>query len=802
MDDWKLLNDYATKNSEEAFRALVDRYAGMVYHAALRQTGHPHAAEDVAQDVFIALAQKADNIPRHATLYGWLFRATRLAVLNQVRKNVNRERREQAALVMQPTTESNETDSVWELITPHLNDALERLSAADRELVMIRFFGNKSHKDVAEALGVSEETARKRISRAIERLRMIFARRGVVASSLALAAAFDAHGATAAPLEMAAAWAKVAMAKAAAGTAAASGGGILALVSSAKSLGFIAVVTGSVVVAAAFIISKSTPHGSPVAQPPASHPTTSVDTPDTNSPLAGPVTPSKPATHPGANTALATALDKVKAALHDSNRTTLYPNSVMQEAIAGLGDQKEAALPILEAALKEDASTEVRLRALDGLGIIGPGAKEAAPLLLGMLRDGGVGQAIPQTRYTVVDKLGAVRSFPIYTDNMILYALGQLHPSPEILPEFARMVKENRSVSTIVYRATKQFPGVRRSMQAGGWLWAIANEDAQALNNAFLPLLQDPDWRVRSVAALALVSALGDQADPGVFPVAAELLKSDNDNFLRVEGMSLLNGAARAAGSDDPEEPTLTTARLGPYLNATLFALADAADHTTREDLRLAAAKMLDALRPDFRKLNPVAAELEEQKQSDAFRSKVTSGGATMPEVLEGLKRFPQTAPAIADYYARFTGSNAVELLPAFARALPALAPSPHASSGDRTKAVNARQRLADAMQKIGPDLPKPIFTATDTIAITRIMRDPAVQADPARVQRVSDACKLAEWPEYRSVGNFDVPPDEIRRLLAAMKTADAPIYEALVAKVKEIDPHFSDTAAESAKED
>jgi len=375
---------------------------------------------------------------------------------------------------------------------------------------------------------------------------------------------------------------------------------------------------------------------------------------------------------------------------------------------------------------------------------------------------------------------------------MILYALGQIHPSPEILPEFARMVKENRSVSIIVYRATKQFPGVRRSMQAGGWLWAIANENSQALNNAFLPLLLDPDRRVRSVAALSLVSALGDQADAGVFSVAAELLKSDDDNILRVEGMSLLHGASRAAGSDDPpEEPTLTTARLGPYLNETLSALADAADHTTREDLRLAAAKMLDTLSPDFRQLNPLAAELEQQKQSAAFSSKATSGGATMPEVLEGLKQFPRTAPAIAGYYARLSGSNAVELLPAFAAALSALAPSPDASSGDRTKAVNARQRLADAMQQIAPELPKPIFTATDTMAITRIMRDPAVQADPARLQRVSDACKLAEWPEHRSVGNFDVPPDGIRHLLAAMKDADAAMYDALVAKVKEIDPHF-----------
>jgi RNA polymerase sigma factor (sigma-70 family) len=789
MDDWKLLNDYATKNSEEAFRALVELYAGMVYHAALRQTGNPHAAEDVAQDVFIALAQKADKIPRQATLYGWLFRAMRFAALNQARKNVNRQRREQAALVMQPTIEANEADSFWERITPHLNDALEKLSAADRELVMSRFFGNKSHKDVAEALGVSEETARKRISRAIERLRVIFARRGVAVTSVALAAALATHGAQAAPMDMAAAWAKVAMAKAAAGTTAASVGGILALVTSAKSLGFIGV---SAVVAATFVISRSTHHGAAVAQPFETKFSTAVATPATNSPLAGPATPSIP--KPGANASIALALDKVKAALHDPYETTLYPNSVMQAAIAGLGDHKEAALPILEAALKEDGSPQVRLRALDGIGIIGPEAKEAAPLLLGMLRDGGVGQAIPQTRYTVVDKSGTTRSFPIYTDNMILYVLGQIHPAPEILPQFVRVLQESRSASPIVYRTIKQFPGVRRSMQAGGWLWAIADEDSQALNNAFLPLLQDPDLRVRSVAALALVSALGDQADPGVFLVAADLLKSDDDHFMRTEGMSLLNGAARVAGSDNFNEPSLTTARLGTNLDAILFALADAADHTKREDLRLAAAKMLNALSPDFRQSNPMAAELEYQKQSDAFRSKVTSGDATTSDVLEGLKRFPQAAPAIAAYYARSSDSNAVELLPAFAKALSALAPSADTSSADRTKAVTARQRLADAMQKIAPEQPKQIFTAMDTIALTRILRAPAVQADPARLQKVLDACKLAEWPESR-LATFDAPPDEVRRLLVAMKDADAPTYGALVVKVKEIDPHFSDTA-------
>ena len=213
MDDWQLLNDYATRNSEEAFHALVERYAGMVYHTALRQLGNPHAAEEVAQAVFIILARKAATIRRQTTLYGWLFRATRFAVLNQRRQEKNRARREQEAYAMQSASNSDDLNPVWEQITPHLDDALDKLPVMDRELVMIRYFGNKSHKEAAQTLGVSEDVVRKRLSRAMEKLRVIFIRRGVAVSSLALVTAFTAHGVQAAPLGLASSLAGVAVAK-------------------------------------------------------------------------------------------------------------------------------------------------------------------------------------------------------------------------------------------------------------------------------------------------------------------------------------------------------------------------------------------------------------------------------------------------------------------------------------------------------------------------------------------------------------------------------------------------------------
>src|SRR5260221_13179592 len=109
--DWQLLVEYARRNSDEAFRALADRYSGLVYQAALRQLGNPHAAQEVTQAVFIALAQRAGSITSGTVLSGWLFRATRYAVSNLARGEARRQRREQEAVMMETTMRSEETDS-------------------------------------------------------------------------------------------------------------------------------------------------------------------------------------------------------------------------------------------------------------------------------------------------------------------------------------------------------------------------------------------------------------------------------------------------------------------------------------------------------------------------------------------------------------------------------------------------------------------------------------------------------------------------------------------------------------------
>jgi len=177
-DDQDLLRAYVLDHDRAALEQLVRRHIGFVYACALRQVQHDaHLAEDVTQAVFILLASKARTIRGGGVLRGWLFSATRYAAQNAMKMESRRRYHERHAASQRPdrvAMESTDTDLV-----PLLDDAISRLSATDRAGVLLSFFDNKTFREVGAALGVSEEAARKRVTRAIDKMRAFFNSRGV-----------------------------------------------------------------------------------------------------------------------------------------------------------------------------------------------------------------------------------------------------------------------------------------------------------------------------------------------------------------------------------------------------------------------------------------------------------------------------------------------------------------------------------------------------------------------------------------------------------------------------------------------
>ncbi len=214
-DDAELIRRYAAEGSDEAFAELVQRHLGMVFHAALRQVGgDAHLAQDVAQRVFTDLARKAGGLGGRTVLAGWLYTATRLAAAQAVRSERRWRTREAKAMSMQEKMSDGDAAPLWEALRPVIDETLQALGDRDREVILLRFFEGQAYADIGKVLAVSEDAARVRADRALEKLRQMLVRRGVTSTSAALGTVL-AGQALAAPAGMAAGIAGAALAGAA-----------------------------------------------------------------------------------------------------------------------------------------------------------------------------------------------------------------------------------------------------------------------------------------------------------------------------------------------------------------------------------------------------------------------------------------------------------------------------------------------------------------------------------------------------------------------------------------------------------
>ncbi len=187
-DDTDLLRRYVRDNSEEAFAELVRRHVDLVYSSALRRVGRDaHLAEDVTQQVFAELARKGRALLTRATLEGWLYTTSRFKAIDAVRTESRRRLREQNSLSMNPAQPGPQGGGDWESLRPLIDSAMDALSEGDREVLLLRYFQSRSFAEVGRMLSLTEDTARKRSSRALERLRAQLARRGLSSATEALA---------------------------------------------------------------------------------------------------------------------------------------------------------------------------------------------------------------------------------------------------------------------------------------------------------------------------------------------------------------------------------------------------------------------------------------------------------------------------------------------------------------------------------------------------------------------------------------------------------------------------------------
>jgi RNA polymerase sigma factor (sigma-70 family) len=189
--DSDLLRSYVRENCCEAFTEIVRRNVDLVHSCVLRRVGgDSQLAEDVTQRVFSDLARKAPGLTHLSSVSGWLYVGANMASAEAVRRERRRKAREiEGAKMLDVLPPGNAySEDEWSGIRDLVDDLVCEMNPSDREAVVLRFFAKQTFLDIAEVQGTTEESARKRVSRALDRIRVTLEKAGITSSTEALEA--------------------------------------------------------------------------------------------------------------------------------------------------------------------------------------------------------------------------------------------------------------------------------------------------------------------------------------------------------------------------------------------------------------------------------------------------------------------------------------------------------------------------------------------------------------------------------------------------------------------------------------
>lgn len=170
------------RHEEVALSELYDRHAPTAYGLALRVLGEEHAAQEVVQDVFLALWERPGRYdPARAEVRAFVLVMVRSRALDRLR-------REKPTLALydeegQEYPLEDERENVparaeQAALAAHVSAALAGLSAAHRETVERAFFRDESREEIALAMHVPVGTVKSRLKYALDKLRGVFSSHG------------------------------------------------------------------------------------------------------------------------------------------------------------------------------------------------------------------------------------------------------------------------------------------------------------------------------------------------------------------------------------------------------------------------------------------------------------------------------------------------------------------------------------------------------------------------------------------------------------------------------------------------
>jgi RNA polymerase sigma factor (sigma-70 family) len=452
MQDSELLRAYQTKSSDTAFETVVKRYVDMVYGTARRQAKDDQTAQEITQKVFCLLARKSAGLMERPSIAGWLYRATCFLAAKEMRQEARRRRREYEAVTMNELISSD--PPLWEQLSPILDEVLNELPERDRLATILRYFQRKSMNEIAAVLGVSEAAAKMRVSRAIERLRQGFAKRGIACTASVLALTMSEKAASAAPVAVTPA----VLARLAAGSFGASAPTLKWTESwrlmATPAMQMTAALALASLLCAGGIYSLKFRRDSTV---PSSDKYAATGS---SSSLSGDMLASSKAIlrrsmrFASNDDDLENLIEQLKAALHaGSDKNWFDSMGPVREALDAFGGHTSAAFPALKEA-DQESDTEVRLRAVSGMGWIARKVPEVTPYLWEVFTN-PVSSTIGLTRGDLSkprmtnSSIPALNEMMMSVEDVAFTSLQSSHLAAKDLPVFTEFLVNPHDLNTI-----------------------------------------------------------------------------------------------------------------------------------------------------------------------------------------------------------------------------------------------------------------------------------------------------------------------------------------------------------------
>jgi len=258
LEDWQRIKEFVN-GSESAFKRLVEQYTGLVFSVCRRKLKSSEHAEDATQVTFMLLAEKAKEMDSRVVVASWLYRTAWLTSKWMLRKELVHVLKEKEVSSMTPIKQTPDTELLWQEASFALDDAMATLPEKYRNAIVMHYLDGKTYQEVGNVIGCTEDAARMRATRGLDKLRQVLTRRGIMATSTMIATFLGSRVVEAAPIGLTL---KIATGVAGSSTVAAKAGPLAAIANGVTKIFFWAKVKAvATTTAAAMVVAGGTSLG-------------------------------------------------------------------------------------------------------------------------------------------------------------------------------------------------------------------------------------------------------------------------------------------------------------------------------------------------------------------------------------------------------------------------------------------------------------------------------------------------------------------------------------------------------------